>query len=233
MKKIVLALALLILIAAGLFKLSTSRNYQAFGELIDHVDTEQKIIALTFDDGPLPEATNQIVDFFAAENIPATFFLTGKDIAAHPQAAKKIMQAGHQIGNHSYSHQRMVFMGYDSVASEIDKTIQLIRNLGYNDEIVFRPPYGKKLFILPYYLYQKNITSVTWNIEPESYPEIAQDSDAIAQHVIDKVRPGSIILLHVMFKSREPSMAAVPKIVQTLKAQGYTFVTVNELLKAR
>lgn len=230
MKKILIGLLVLMVLATGLFQLSKSREYQLFGKLVNRVDTNEKVIALTFDDGPLPEATEQIIHLLAAENIRATFFVTGNAIELHPDSAKSLIAAGHQIGNHSYSHQRMVLMGYDTVAAEIDKTNQLIRNLGYHEDIVFRPPYGKKLFTLPYYLSQKNITSITWDVEPESYPDIAADSQQIAQHVVDNVRPGSIILLHVMFKSREPSMLAVPAIVQRLKADGYRFVTVNELL---
>lgn len=230
MKKILIGLLVLMVLATGLFQLSKSREYQLFGKLVNRVDTNEKVIALTFDDGPLPEATEQIIHLLAAENVRATFFVTGNAIELHPDSAKSLIAAGHQIGNHSYSHQRMVLMGYDTVAAEIDKTNQLIRNLGYREDIVFRPPYGKKLFTLPYYLSQKNITSITWDVEPESYPDIAADSQQIAQHVVDNVRPGSIILLHVMFKSREPSMLAVPAIVQRLKADGYRFVTVNELL---
>ncbi|HKE55683.1 MAG TPA: hypothetical protein VKB46_03240 [Pyrinomonadaceae bacterium] len=113
---------------------------------------------------------------------------------------------------------------------EIEKTDQLIRNTGYQGEIYFRPPYAKKLFALPYYLSRTGRTSITWDVEPDSFPEIAANADKIAQYVLSTTRPGSIIILHVMYPSRIESMKAVPKIIEGLRAQGYSFKTVAELL---
>ena len=86
--------------------------------------------------------------------------------------------------------------------------------------------------MLPYYLSRAGRTTVTWDVEPDSYPEVAADSDKIAEHVLTRARPGSIIILHVMYPSRAESLKAVPKIVEGLKARGYDFKTVSELLAA-
>ncbi len=101
---------------------------------------------------------------------------------------------------------------------------------GYEGDIHFRAPNGKKLILLPYYLASTGRKTISWDVEPESYRDIATDADQIVAHVLQETRPGSIILLHVMYKSREQSRAALPAIIQGLKAKGYRFVTVSELL---
>lgn len=229
-KYIAIGFVVLALVAVSLFYLSRSRDFQVFGEIVHRVETNDKVIALTFDDGPVPGTTEKIISILAQEQIPATFFLTGREMERYPDGAKKLIAAGHQIGNHSYSHPRMVFMSYQAVANEVAKTNELIRNLGYKNEIVFRPPYGKKLLMLPLYLQRNNITTVIWDIEPETFSEVSASSEKITEHVVAEAKPGSIILLHVMYPSRQTSMDAVPGIIRELKAQGYRFVTVNDLL---
>ncbi len=226
-------LVLLLFGTAGVWRLSSRADFQLLGELVNRVPTEQKVIALTFDDGPEPGKTEQILQILAAEQIPATFFLVGEAIARHPELAKKLLLAGHQLGNHSYSHQRMLFKSPDFIAREIEQTDALLRDIGVSGSILFRPPYGKKLVLLPWYLATHQRISVTWDIAPENYRQIAKDSQAIVKYSIDEVAPGSIILLHVMYEQRRASMQAVPELIKQLKAQGYRFVTVNELLALR
>lgn len=217
----------------GLRHISSSRTFQFFGELIARVDTPQKAVALTFDDGPTADATDQILAILDQENIKATFFVTGAELERDLNQGKKIVAAGHELGNHSYSHSRMFLVTPSFVQQEIETTDRLIRDAGYQREILFRPPYAKKLFALPYYLSKTDRKSITWDVEPDSYPDIAADADKIAAHVLSKTRPGSIILLHVMYPNRRESMRSVNKIVQGLKAQGYSFKTVAELLSLR
>jgi chitin deacetylase len=187
-------------------------------------------VALTFDDGPTVEGAEQVLPLLAAENVHATFFVIGGELEQHMAEARKIVAAGHELGNHSYSHVRMILVSPTFVRQEVERTDELIRAAGYQGEIYFRPPYGKKLFTLPYYLAKTNRKSITWDVEPDSYPEIAADSDKIMQYVLAKTQPGSIILLHVMYGKRNESLKAVPKIIAGLKAQGYSFKTVSELL---
>jgi chitin deacetylase len=232
-KRLLLVVALifvLVLTALALRQISRSRTFQLFGVLIPRVETSKKVVALTFDDGPTPQGTDQILATLAAKNIKATFFVTGAELQQNLEQGKKIVNAGHELGNHSYSHDRMVLVSPSFVKNEIKSTDKLIRATGYQGEILFRPPYGKKLFTLPYYLYETSRKTITWDVEPESYPEIGADADKIAEHVLSKTQPGSIILLHVMYPNRRESMEAVEKIVDGLKAQGYSFKTVSELL---
>ena len=108
---------------------------------------------------------------------------------------EKIVAAGHEIGNHSFSHRRMVLVSPGFVKSEIEKTDDLIKKAGYAKEITFRPPYSKKLFVLPWYLSENSRKTVTCDVEPETYAEMSGD---IIKHTLENTGNGSIILLHVM-----------------------------------
>ena len=233
MRKFLIILAGFLLICFGLWRLSVSRTYQLFGELVSRVETNEKIVALTFDDGPKPDYTEKILDILKKEGVKATFFLVGREIRKHSEQAKEIVAHGHELGNHSFTHHRMIFLGYGRVAREISDTSDAIREVGYSGPILFRPPYGKKLLVLPYYLEKIGMPSITWDLQPESYPEIANDAGRISRYVVSEARPGSIVLLHVMNKSRTASIEAVEGIIDGLRKRGYSFVTVSELLKRR
>lgn len=127
----------------------------------------------------------------------------------------------------------MVLRDYEFVADELQRTDALIRSAGYRDTIHFRPPFGRKLFSLPRYLAEHGTVSITWDVAPETWDETTQAKEEIVQSVLKGVRPGSIVLLHVMFEGREHTMAAVPDIISGLREQGYRFVTVSELLRLR
>lgn len=213
-----------------LWQISSARTFQFFGQIIPSINTSQKVVALTFDDGPTQDATDPILSVLDQQLVRATFFVTGAELDKNLAQGQKIVAAGHELGNHTYSHERMVLVTPSFVQQEIERTDQLIRAAGYQGEIHFRPPYGKKLFTLPYYLSKAGRKTIMWDVEPDSYAEIAADSDKIAEYVLSKTQPGSIIILHVMYHSRSESLKAVPKIIEGLRAQGYTFKTVSELL---
>jgi peptidoglycan-N-acetylglucosamine deacetylase len=219
-----------IAVTAAAFQISKSRTFQFFGEIIPRINTPEKIVALTFDDGPTPSATEEILSILKEENVKATFFVIGADLERNLEEGRKIVAAGHELGNHSYSHQRMVLKTPSFIESEIERTDQLIRQAGYQSAIHFRPPFGKKLILLPYFLARTSRKTITWDVEPDSYPEVAADSNKIIAHVMEKVRPGSIILLHVMYKSRSESLKAVKGVITGLKGEGYSFKTVSQML---
>lgn len=222
---------LLVLSLLGLWQLSSSRHYQLFGSLVTRVDTPHKQVALTFDDGPTPAYTETMIQLLAQYPIKATFFVTGSETEQHLQAAQKLVKAGHELGNHSYSHRRMVLKSPRFVAQEIERTDAAIRAVGWQGPILFRPPYGKRLVVLPWYLARHKRITALWDLEPDSDPQLSQSPEAMAQHVIDKAQPGSVILLHVMYPSRETSRQAVPLIIDGLKAKGFDFVTLGEMLQ--
>lgn len=232
-KLIISSVVIFVVTVLVLFQISRSRTFQFFGEIVPRVETSQKVVALTFDDGPTEEATAEILAILDQYNVKATFFLIGAELEKNMNEGKRIVSAGHEVGNHSYSHSRMMFVSPSFVRNEIETTDRFIRDAGYKGEIAFRPPYGKKLFTLPYYLSKTGRKSITWDVEPESFPEIASNSDKIVEHVISESKPGSIIILHVMYSTRRESMKAVKGIIEGLKSQGYSFKTVSELQAAK
>lgn len=215
----------LALICAGLFQVTKSRSFQFFGGLTYEVETEDKVIALTFDDGPT-ENVDQILPLLDKYKAKATFFLIGNDIEKYPEEAKKMVEAGHQIGNHTYSHKRMVLVSPSFIKEEIEKTDELIRGAGYKDEIDFRPPYGKKFVGLPYYLKKHDKETIMWSLEPDTYYTNANEK---VKYVVENSKPGSIILLHPMYDQTGTEIQVIEDILRELTNEGYKFVTVDEL----
>jgi len=216
---------------AGLRALSRARTHQLFGTLIAHAPTTERRVALTFDDGPTPERIDTLLSILGARRVHATFFVTGRELAASPDAGRRLVAAGHELGNHTYSHRRMVMVSPAGVRAEIEPTDSLIRAAGHRDAIYFRPPFGHKLFALPWYLARHDRTTITWDVEPDSYPEVAATPEGIVRHVLARVRPGSIILLHPWYASRATSLAAVGPLIDSLHARGYQVGPVRDLVR--
>jgi len=229
-RAITLSVTITPLVALAGWQVSKSRDFQIFGEMVSRVETSVPVVALTFDDGPTPVFTEEILGVLRAEGVRATFFVTGAALEENMAEAQRIVAHGHELGNHSYSHKRMVGRSYAFVREEIERTDQLTRAAGCKGEIHFRPPYGKRFIVLPYYLSVTGRTTIFMDVEPESCTDVAVDRERIVQHVLEETRPGSIILLHVMNESRGESMEAVPGIIRGLRNRGYNFVTVSELL---
>jgi len=223
--KFILSGLLVMFLLFGTYKLMNARTFQLFGGLVSEVKTDEKEVALTFDDGPNSNV-DQLLQLLDKYNAKATFFLIGKDIEKHPEEAKKLVKAGHQLGNHTYSHKRMVFKSPSYFKNEIEKTDQLIRESGFDGEIDFRPPNGKKLVGLPYYLKKNQRETIMWSLEPDSYYEKASEK---AKYVVENVKPGSIILMHPLYGQTETELKAVERILSELTEFGYDFVTVEEL----
>lgn len=223
----------LLVTGTATWSLAGSRSFQLFDTMVARVETDRPVIALTFDDGPTGIYTDQALALLAKENVRATFFLTGQEVAGNPGAARAIAVAGHELGNHSWSHQRMVFRSMSFIRTELQQTDAALRSIGYRGPIHFRSPYGKRLVALPLYLHQTGRLNIFFDIEPESDPDVDGDAGRIAAHVTERARPGSIVLLHVMYGSRQASRDALPMIISELKRRGFEFVTVSELLALR
>jgi chitin deacetylase len=161
------------------------------------------------------------------KQVKATFFVIGSNLEKYPQIGEDIVQQGHEMGNHSYSHHRFLLKSQSFIDHEIQKTNSLIRQTGYDREILFRPPNGKKLFGLPWYLSQHNIKTILWDVEPDTY---GTTTDFLVTYTLKNTKPGSIILLHPFCKECNNQREAISKIINGLEEKGYRFVTVSELL---
>lgn len=229
LSRILSAFLILTFTLYGIWQFSKSRSHQLFGEFYPRVETADSLVALTFDDGPSPEYTDEIIEILARENVKATFFVTGAELRKYPEGGEKLVDAGHILGNHSYSHSQMILKSMQFIRNEIEITDSLIRAAGYRGDIYFRPPYGKRLVGLPWYLKRHNRKTVMWDIEPESYKDIMNNPMRIRSYISENIRPGSIILLHVMYRSRQASRDALPGIIDDLRAKGYQLVTLPAL----
>ncbi len=237
MRRMTRWLGVLAALLAGLFVLVgidrafvRSNSVQLFGEIVSRVETTKPLVALTFDDGPRLDDLDEILEVLACRRVRATFFVTGSRLAAQPTTGHRLVSAGHELGNHSWSHERMVLKSARFVRREVEETDALIRSAGHRGEIYFRPPYGHKFVMLPWYLWRTGRTTVTWDIEPESHPEVASSASSIVAHVGERVRPGSIVLLHPWSRARRTSRSAVPDLIDEVEKRGFRFVTLSELL---
>ena len=231
--RLIVGLVVIVVMLAGLRALARARTYQLFGEIIARVDTRDSVVALTFDDGPVAGVADTLMAVLRARNVRATFFVTGMDLTAAPEVGRQLVAAGHELGNHTFTHRRMWFVSPGTIRRELEPTDSLIRATGERGTIRFRPPYGYKLAGLPYALSRANRTTITWDVEPESYPEVAATPEGIVSHVLARVRPGSIILLHPWYPSRATTRAALPILIDSLGARGYRLTTVGALLGER
>ena len=219
----------LVLFSGGVWQYMNSRTHQVFGGIVSRIETEEKVLALTFDDGPTAN-TGRILEVLDSLEVKATFFVTGRELEQQMEEGRKMVRAGHELGNHSYSHQRMVMRSGSFIREEIERTGVLIREAGYHGTIAFRPPYFKKFIALPHYLKKHGIKTILCDIEPETELGFSASDKAISDYVIANAKPGSIILLHIMYDSRKEALASLPALVSSLKGQGYRFVTISELL---
>ena len=195
---------------------------------LHELQTAEKVVALTFDDGPSPELTPALLELLERLGVRATFFMVGRNIEAHPDIAHAVAAAGHLIGNHSYDHSRLVFRSPSFIADQIDRTDELIRMVGQADVTHFRPPYCSKLILLPLALKARNKTLVTGSYDPPSEYRRPFNGDDVANEVIRNAKPGAIIFLHDGIElDRTEFLFAVEQIVTSLRNDGYRFVTVD------
>ena len=210
------------------FRISRTRRLQLVGDLVTYVQTRDSVVALTFDDGPTPAYTDSILAVLAAERARATFFVLGGDLARDPGLGRKLVAGGHVLGNHTWSHPRMVGQSWARIRREVEDTDRQIRLAGESGPIHFRAPYSHKFVLLPWYLHRTGRTSVSWNVEPDGSPGTA---DEITRRVLDEAHPGAIILLHPWYPVRVSTRQALPGIIRGLRERGYELVTVPELLR--
>lgn len=212
-------------IAWGGFELSRSRCFTVGAPVICRVETSAPKVALSFDDGPTALGLDAVLPELERRGVKATFFLIGEQAEKRPDLVRRIADAGHEIGNHSYSHKRMALKSRRFYDREIERTQQALAKSGVTSTL-FRPPYAKKLFGLPLAVRAHGLKMVTWDVEDP----VTNDPRAFADEVVAEARAGSIILLHPMYQANETGRKALPQILDGLRAKGLSVVTVGELL---
>lgn len=182
----------------------------------------EKKVAITFDDGPNLDYTEMLLAGLNERGVRATFFLLGKEVEKYPAIVSKIQAEGHLIGTHSYEHVNLSNLSDAAAVEQVDKTNAAIHAITGEYPEYIRPPFGCWKCNLDY---ETKMIEVLWDVDPLDWK--TSNSDVIAKRVVDKVQENDIILLH---DASESSVKAAFKIIDTLEAEGYTFVTVDEIL---
>ena len=223
------AIGLAALAIGGLRELVNSSTYQLFGDYVARLDIADRVVALTFDDGPDPVQTPLMLDLLDRHAVKATFFMMGRNVERHPEIVRQVLARGHEIGNHSYSHPKMIFMWPWAVRDEIARTDRALRDAGVTGEILFRPPHAVKFVVLPYVLSEMHKTSVLGDVDPEEWKR--PGAAVMAASVLKQTRPGSILGFHDPMG--EDTRRAVDAVLTKLVADGYRFETMSVFLKRR
>lgn len=187
-----------------------------------------KPIALTFDDGPWPKSTSQVLSILKKNNIKATFFVVGRQVKQYPQITKQIVSEGHAIGNHTWSHQYHKF-NEAAAAHELDNTASLVYKLTGVKTVLFRPPAGILNNGLAAYAHKKKYSVVMWSADSLDWRY--RGTPALMNSVLGAAKPGGIVLLHDGGGDRSKTVQALPQLIAELKKRGYQFVTVPELME--
>lgn len=185
-------------------------------------DTEAQKIALTFDDGPHPYYTEQLLDGLKERGVVATFFVTGEHASLHPDVIKRMQEEGHLIGNHTYSHMQLTSRNRADFKEELIKTNEIIEEITGVEVEYVRPPYGAwdKSFEE-----ELNMIPVLWTIDPMDW--CSSNVSRITERITNKARENAIILMHDYY---DTSVTAALMAVDELLKEGYEFVTVEEIL---
>jgi peptidoglycan/xylan/chitin deacetylase (PgdA/CDA1 family) len=185
-------------------------------------DLAEKKVALTFDDGPNAIYTEGLLAGLKERGVRATFFLLGKAVEISPQLVEQMHKDGHLIGNHSYEHVNLSSLSDEAAIAQVDKTNEAIHQVTGEYPEYIRPPYGCWKSNLDY---DTTMIEVLWNVDPLDWK--TDNAPAVVERVLSEVEENDIILLH---DASESSVQAAFEIIDKLTAQGYVFVTVDEIL---
>ncbi|OUL28698.1 polysaccharide deacetylase [Nostoc sp. T09] len=201
------------------------------GKTVDRVQpsNNEKVIALSIDDGPWPNTTLKMLEILQQNDVKATFFLVGQALQANPTIAKQVVAQGHAIGNHTWHHWYRR-MDEATAKSEIERTNELIYKTTGVKTTLFRPPGGVLNNGLAAYAKSQKYAVVMWS-QTSADTDPRAKSEVFVKNVLRDAKPGSIVLMHDGGGDRQRTVQALPEIISGLKQQGYRFVTVPELLE--
>ena len=222
MRKVRAAILASELILGGLLLLCCRLRQQTVQTWADAEAAEGKKVAITFDDGPHPVCTPDLLQGLSERGVKATFFVTGERAEQNPKIIQRMQEEGHLIGNHTYSHLQLTAGNREQFKQELVKTNEVIQKLTGTTVEYVRPPYGcwdktleQELSMLP----------VLWTVDPKDW--CCQDAGKVAKRILQKVQDGDIILLHDSF---DTSVEAAFEVIDALSKEGFYFVTVEEIL---
>lgn len=205
--------------------------YEERGEIVWEVPTQDKLIALTFDDGPDPVQTPEILALLQQYEAKATFFVLGKWAEKFPQLVMQEQQEGHEVANHTFAHTYAVrTTGAGAYIRDMEAAEQSILSAGAPRPLLFRPPGGYYNDMVIQAAKEKGYTIVLWSWHQDTRDWASPGVTAITNKVLKNVRNGDIVLFHDKVEGKSQTVQALARILPKLKEEGYRFVTVSELL---
>jgi len=246
MQKIFLRkLVFLCLIFTGLFVLGTILFTIFFDQAvivrrgtIYHVLSAEKVVALTFDDGPSPDWTLKILDELKEAQVKATFFMLGAHVEKYPDVARRVASEGHEIGNHTYDHHVLIYYKTEELEREIlDAQAAIYKVTGITTKY-FRPPKAWLTASEKKAIKKMGYETILWSLNSKDW--VTFHDKQITSYILRNIRPGDIILFHdsggVFYPeggNRKQTVKTISRLVNKLREKGYRFVTISELLKLR
>ncbi|USG65285.1 polysaccharide deacetylase family protein [Brevibacillus ruminantium] len=207
--------------------------YEERGDVVWEVKTEHPMIALTFDDGPDPVYTPQILALLKKYDAKATFFVLGAHVKKNPELSRSIVGAGHEIGNHTYSHPNFFKLRPDQIQQEIEITSEIITAVTGKTPVLFRPPGGVYNETIVNTVKNLGLLTVMWSWHQDTRDWSNPGVNKIVRKVLNNARRGDIVLFHDYGGNRSQTVRALEKILPELKRRGFHFVTVSELIHIR
>ena len=246
MKKIIIQFSVALLLITGIYvyKYNNEKDLEVSNIsqdimndyediIIKHGNEDEKVIALTFDDGPDKDFTPQVLDILKKNNVKATFFVVGENVEWNAEILKRQHEEGHEIGNHTFTHINVSKKGYNDIYKEINNTQQAVKKVIGEEPKLFRPPYRAISKAMCNIVKEKDMNIVLWsNLDPRDWsnPGVYYIVDTITS----KVQNGTIILSHDynnLRNKKSQTVQALEIVIPKLKEMGYKFVTVSELIE--
>lgn len=190
-------------------------------------DSSTKVVALTFDDGPWPSQTEQVLDVLAEHDVKATFFMVGTMVDRYPAIAQRVAAEGHVIGNHTQNHTILTRQSHDVTREQITDGSLTIRHRTGVLPSWFRPPGGGMNMSVVSEAKRMKMDLAMWDVDPQDWRR--PGVDPLLNNMLSHIKPGSVVLMHDGGGDRSQTIAALPRLIEALKAQGYLFVTLDQL----
>jgi peptidoglycan/xylan/chitin deacetylase (PgdA/CDA1 family) len=213
---------------------SMAPRSQLYGRTFVRAHHASRQIALTFDDGPNDPHTLNLLDLLARHDVKATFFMIGRFVRERPDIARRVAEAGHAIGNHTYTHPNLIFCSPAQVRLQLEDCERVLADTVGEHSRLFRPPYGGRLPHVMRIARQRGLEPVMWSVSSRDWT--LKTSDAIERQVAARIRGGDVVLMHDGGNQRIGSyrgrtVEAVERLIPQFQAKGFEFVTVPELMK--
>lgn len=201
------------------------------------IQTKEKLVALTFDDGPSPIWTPQILEILKSHNARATFFMIGKHVEKYPEIVKRVHTEGHDIGSHTYLHHVLVYYRNDELRLELDHTAELIKIITARQTQFFRPPKAWLFDREKNYIKRMGYQIILWTLNSKDWVTFYR-AEKNTKYLLRRIKPGYIILFHdsgntfsIEGGNRTNTVKTIARLIPALQTQGYRLVTVSELLR--